>query len=281
MGQPYGKTKLPSDWQRNFRHNITSINLQQLKISAGIRIGIFIIALLAIGLVSNHIRESVIVILGTINVSLLEVQRPKWTIMVRTLILVSIINASLFTIGSLIGANEGYIGIALFAIGLFVISYMGVYPNPAPSIVIISSVIFSVGVSLPGLNAMTASERFLLLLLGGLWGTFGAAVIVPIINLKKRLRSTIIKKEAEAEAESSSIQKQQQQHSSLFTSLHSRISLQLFKPLISNISPRSGHFQFSLSFCRNCWNRIAYCTKFGHNERILGFDNHMCSTFAF
>ena len=87
MGQPYGKTRLPSDWQRNFLHSITSFNLQQLKIFTGIRIGIFIIALLAIGLVSNHIRESIIVILGTINVSLLEVQRPKWTIMVVLLLL--------------------------------------------------------------------------------------------------------------------------------------------------------------------------------------------------
>ena len=187
MGQPYGKTRLPSDWQRNFLHSITSFNLQQLKIFTGIRIGIFIIALLAIGLVSNHIRESIIVILGTINVSLLEVQRPKWTIMVRTLIIASMINASLFTIGSLIGANDGYIGVPLFASGLFIISFMGVYPNAAPSIVIISSVIFSVGVSLPGLNTIPAYERFLLLLLGGLWGTFGAVVIVHIINLKKSL----------------------------------------------------------------------------------------------
>ncbi len=185
MGQPYGKTRLPSDWQRNFLHSITSLNLQQLKISTGIRIGIFITTLLAIGLISNHIRESVIVILGTINVSLLEVQRPKWTIMVHTLILVSIINASLFTIGSLIGATDIHIGVLLFAIGLFIISYMGVYPNAAArSIVIISSVIFSVGVALPGLNAIPASERFSLILLGGLWGTLGTVVIVPIINLK-------------------------------------------------------------------------------------------------
>ena len=30
MGQPYGKTGLPSDWQRNFLHSITSFNLSQL-----------------------------------------------------------------------------------------------------------------------------------------------------------------------------------------------------------------------------------------------------------
>jgi len=54
MDQPYGKTRLPSDWQRNFLRSITSFNLQQLKIFTGIRIGIFIIALLAIGLLYNY-----------------------------------------------------------------------------------------------------------------------------------------------------------------------------------------------------------------------------------
>ena len=72
----------------------------------------------------------------------------------------------------------------LFALGLFIISYMGVYPN-TDRIVIVSSVIFSVGVSLPGINDIPADERFLLLLLGCLWGTLGA-VIVPIILAKKK-----------------------------------------------------------------------------------------------
>ena len=57
MGQPYGKTGLPSDWQRNFLHSITSFNLGRLRISAGIRAGVLIIALLAIGLGTNHIEN--------------------------------------------------------------------------------------------------------------------------------------------------------------------------------------------------------------------------------
>ena len=239
MGQPYGKTGLPSDWQRNFLHSITSFNLSQLKLSAGIRIGIFIITLLAIGLVSNHIGESILAILGTINISLVaDAQQPKLSIAIRTLIVVSIIDAFVFTIGSLIGIADGYIGLPLFALGLFIISYMGIYPN-ADRIVIVLSVIFSVGVSLPGINNIPADERFLLLLSGCLWGTLGA-IIVPIILAKKK--SISITKERDEEVQSSPVQ-----HSSL-SSFRTSIYLQAIKPLVSNMSLRSGHFQFALSF---------------------------------
>jgi Fusaric acid resistance protein-like len=237
MGQPYGKTGLPSDWQRNFLRSITSFNLGNLKISAGIRTGVLIIVLLAIGLVSDHIRESVLAVLGTINVSLLEIQQPKWTKMTPTLILVSIINAFLFTIGSLIGTTGSYLGASFFAFGLFIISYMGVYPN-ATSIVIISSVIFSVGVSMPGINIIPSGERFLLLFLGGLWGTLGTAIIPIIILTKKKSRSAREAIPATATAKPSSVHN--------FSLPHPII--QVFNPLTSNISLRSGHFQFAIAF---------------------------------
>jgi Fusaric acid resistance protein-like len=242
MGQPYGKTGLPSDWQHNFLHSITSFNLGQLKISAGIRIGIFIIALLTIGLVSNHIGESILAILGTINISLVaDTPQPKLSIMILTLVLVSIIDAFVFTIGSLIGIADGYIGLPLFAMGLFIISFMGVYPN-ADRIVIVLSVVFSVGVSLPGINNIPIGERFLLLLSGCLWGTL-CAIIVPIILAKKKSISITKEKEGNGEVKSSP----PIQHPSS-SSFRPSICLQAFKPLVSNMSLKSGHFQFALSF---------------------------------
>jgi hypothetical protein len=242
MGQPYGKTGLPSDWQRNFLRSITSFNLGNLKISAGIRTGVLIIGLLAIGLISNHIRESVLAVLGTINVSLIEIQQPKWTKMIPTLILVSIINAFLFTIGSLIGTTGSYLGVSFFALGLFIISYMGVYPN-AVSIVIISSVIFSVGVSLPGINIIPSGERFLLLFSGGLWGTLGAAIIPIIVLAKERSTREAIAATATTIATATAKPPYSVHH---FSFPHSII--QVFNPLVSNMSLRSGHFQFAIAF---------------------------------
>jgi hypothetical protein len=77
MGQPYGKARFPSDWRQNFLISITSFNLCLFKISAGIKTGVFIIALLALGLVSNRIGQSILAILGTINISSLDIQQPN------------------------------------------------------------------------------------------------------------------------------------------------------------------------------------------------------------
>ena len=285
MGQPYGKTGLPSDWRRNFLHSITSFNIGRLRISAGIRAGVLIIVLLAIGLVTNHIRESVLAILGTINVCLIEIQTPKWPIMVRTLILVSITNAILFTIGSLIGTTDSHLGIPLFAFGLFILSYMGVYSKTA-SIVIVSSVIFSVGVSLPGINVMPSGERFLLFLLGGLWGTLGAAII-PIILTIKKSSSTIITEAAATPTTARNLPSAQ--YSSSFF-LHT-IS-QVLHPLVSNMSLRSGHFQFAIAFAitgaiglliaqglgliRGYWVLITICVLLLRSDISVTFSSHLC-----
>ena len=153
--------------RRGFLRSLTDFNVGQLSVSAGIRGAVLKTALLIIAVLSNHIIESVVVALGTITVCAVVRKEIKQTIMIRTLILASIINASVFTIGSLIGIS--YLTVPLFAIGLFIISYFGVYPIH-PSILIISAVVFSVGVAVPGINNITPGERFWLFLVGGLWG---------------------------------------------------------------------------------------------------------------
>jgi hypothetical protein len=81
MGQPYGRQDLHPTDNRNFLYSITSINLGQLKLSAGIRIGISISLLLVIGLVYNSIGESILAISGTINISLVgDAQQPRLSI---------------------------------------------------------------------------------------------------------------------------------------------------------------------------------------------------------
>ena len=120
MSQPYGKTGSTSGW-RTFLRSLTSFDFSQLNVSAGIRAGVLIISLLIIGVFSNHIREATLAALGTI---FFLQGRTKQTIAIRTLILASVINASAFTIGSIIGTT--YLAVPLLAIGLFIISYLGV-----------------------------------------------------------------------------------------------------------------------------------------------------------
>src|SRR5215467_4311174 len=168
MSQPYGKTGPTSGWPRNFLHSLTSFDFSQLNVYAGLRAGVLITSLLIIGVFSNHIREATLAVLGTI---FFLQGRTKQTIAIRTLILASVINASAFTIGSIIGTT--YLAVPLLAIGLFIISYFGVYPNTA-IIVVISAVVFSFGVALPGINNIPPGERFWLFLVGGLWGIIDA-----------------------------------------------------------------------------------------------------------
>ena len=100
---------------------------------------------------------------------------------------------------------------------------------------IISSVLFAVGVSLSGINIMPAGERFWLLLLGGLWGKFGAAILFVILT-KNRSKAITTLEEVEGAGAI-------QYLSSFIHSIN-----QIFNLLLNNMSLRSGHLQFSISF---------------------------------
>jgi hypothetical protein len=140
------------------------------------------------------------------------------------LILASVINASAFTIGSIIGTT--YLAVPLLAIGLFMISYFGVYPNTA-TIVVISAVVFSFGVALPGINNIPPGERFWLFLVGGLWGLLGAITVIGWQLLKKNPAIEVVKPPVQA---------------------HLRSNPGVLDPLKNNMSLQSGHFQFAVSF---------------------------------
>jgi Fusaric acid resistance protein-like len=212
--------------RRGFLRSLTDFNVGQLSVSAGIKAAVLITALLIIGVLSNHIIGSVVAALGTIFGCVLLRKEIKQTIMIRTLILASIINASIFAIGSLIGTS--YLVVPLFAIGLFIISYFGVYPFH-PSILIVSAVVFSVGVAIPGINNITPGERFWLFLVGGLWGVPGAITSLSRQVLKKDSAISVVKL------------------SSVKAQLRT-INLRIFHPLANNMSLKSVHFQFAVRF---------------------------------
>jgi hypothetical protein len=65
MSQPYGKTGSTSGWPRNFLRSLTSFDFSQLNVYVGISAGVLITSLLIIGVLSNHIREATLAVLGT------------------------------------------------------------------------------------------------------------------------------------------------------------------------------------------------------------------------
>ena len=116
-----------SNWPRKFLQTIKKLDVSLLNKYSGLRIGLFVITPLFIGLIVHHVSEAVFATLGTMNVIMVEGRRPDWATD-EILVLVSIIYASVFTIGILI-STTGPLLISLYALGLLMISYIGVYPR--------------------------------------------------------------------------------------------------------------------------------------------------------
>ncbi len=76
MSQPNGKTKPTSGRRGDFLSSLSSFNLTQLDASLAIKAGVLITVLLIIGVLSNHIGESVLAALGTINVCIPDGAMP-------------------------------------------------------------------------------------------------------------------------------------------------------------------------------------------------------------
>ena len=62
----------------------------------------------------------------------------------------------------------------------------------------ISAVVFSVGVALPGINNIPPGERFWLFLVGGLWGVLAAIISLGWQLLKKNPALEVVKPPVQA-----------------------------------------------------------------------------------
>jgi hypothetical protein len=189
---------------------------------SGLRIGLFVITPLLIGLILHHVSEAIFATLGTMNVIMVEGRRPDWATD-EILVLVSIIYASVFTIGILI-STTGLLLVPLYALGLFMISYIGVYPR-AVNIALVCSVVFSIGIGLPPHTISGIAESFLLYFVGALWGVLG--VTIPFLSSRSKPKATAISTEL----------------------YHFGVAYrEKLKPLLINISLRSESFKFSIFF---------------------------------
>ena len=213
--------------RRDFLRNLRRFEFSNLRLFYGVKMGFFMMTLLAIGIVFN--REVIFATLGTLfiastSMSVLEEQRSKRS-KINTLIVISGVNASTFTIGTIV-ATTGFLVVPLCALGLFIISYAGVFPNSA-SIVFIACLTFSVGIGQSSGGIIAMGERFLLVIAGGLWGILGSIIPTP---------HSISKPKAEAEYVSVRPPHPQVTHR------------EWLKPLASNLSLRSEFFRFALTF---------------------------------
>jgi len=184
--------------------------------------------LLIIGLVFNH--ELIFATLGTLfiagtSVSILEEQRSRQS-KINTLILISVVNALTFAIGTAL-TTTGFLLVPLCALGLFIISYAGVFPNSI-NIVFIAAITFSVGIGQSaGGGVIDITERFVLVIAGGLWGILGSIIAISHSISKKMPDATTY-----ASVQSSPLQITHEKW---------------FKPLSSNLSLKSEVFRFAIT----------------------------------
>jgi Fusaric acid resistance protein-like len=174
-------------WPRDFLHSLTSFDVGQLTVVSGVRIGLFVITPLVTGLFLNRIPEAIFATLGTMTVSMVEGQRPEWATN-NILILVCVIYASGFAVGIVV-STTGFLVIPLYALGLFIISYAGVYPRVV-NISSVCSIVFSIGIGLPGPSISVAGEGFLLYFVGGLWALLG--VVIPLLHSTSKPKPTTV-----------------------------------------------------------------------------------------
>ena len=216
------------NWRRQFLGNLRRFEATNLRLFYGVIMGCFMMTLLIIGLVFNH--ELIFATLGTLfiagtSVSILEEQRSRQS-KINTLILISVVNALTFAIGTAL-TTTGFLLVPLCALGLFIISYAGVFPNSI-NIVFIAAITFSVGIGQSaGGGVIDITERFVLVIAGGLWGILGSIIAISHSISKKMPDATTY-----ASVQSSPLQITHEKW---------------FKPLSSNLSLKSEVFRFAIT----------------------------------
>lgn len=220
---------------RNFIRDLVTVDfsvLTRADIYTGLRLSILLLVVLVLGLITNHVSESALAMLGTAYVLAVELIRTAvlkdTTHTTRVMLSVSLLYASIYAIGVVISSSE-YFATLILAIGLFIVSYSYVYPK-ARLYGYLASLVFVASLGLTGSGSVTltmAVPSFLLIFVGGLWAIVGSKIFP--------LR---IAKGQEGSVTESSVQKQDNETK---VSWRDRI-----EPLTENLSIHSENLQYAL-----------------------------------
>ena len=216
-----------SHWWSNFVHDLITVDFSQTDIYTGVRIATLVVAIIVLGLITNHVAEASLVFLGAAYVLAIDEIRSKWP-RTRLLLTVSILYASIFAIGMIISASD-FLVVPLLALGLFTISYLRVFPR-ALMIFMFTGLVFVIAIATHHATLTLAGQAFLLIVAGGLWAILGG-IIFPARKTSKR--PTLAE---------DSIQKQHQQQPQPKLTWREK-----FRPLTSNLSLHSQYFQYAIA----------------------------------
>jgi len=167
--------KTLAEWMKTLSKSIITLDTNQHDTLKGIRIALFTVAPLLVGLATNQTSAGFAVALGAFNLSIPETPDSPTRKLLPLLALSSVIYAFAFAFGTLV-AISGPFSIPFFGLGFFAAGYLAIRAN-SPIIGSTACVLFSVGVGLPGGGSTAAAwARFWQLLAGGLFGLAGASI---------------------------------------------------------------------------------------------------------
>lgn len=212
----------------NFVHDLITVDSSQIDLYTGVRYATLLVALIVVGLITKHVAEASLVLFGTFLTLVIDEMRSKGKgSRTGVLLTTSVVYASIFAI-SVIISMSGYLVVPLLGAGLFIISYLRVFPR-AFLILMLASIVFVVGITTQDASINLAGLGFLLFVVGGLWAILGGIIFPARKNSKEH---PIVKEE-------DSVQVQQPQ---LKSTLQDK-----FKPLTSNLSLHSQYFQYAIA----------------------------------
>ena len=188
------------------------------------RIAIILIIVTVLGLITGYAAEAGFVVIPSIVCA--PVDLPPYTgTRTRLLLTASILYASIFAIGMVITMSDNLV--VPLGLGLFIIAYFMVYPNALWTL-FYASLMYVIAINYQGATLTLTGQNFLLIFVGGLWAIVGG--IIFLARKTPKQQSTVT---------ADPIQEP----------LQPQLTWQdRFRPLTSNLSVHSKHFQYAIFF---------------------------------
>jgi hypothetical protein len=170
MGEP---ARDATRWRRELLHDITRVDLSRLDNLTGLRAAAFVITPALVGVATGFLFQGLFATIGANFLTSTEGGGPNAT-RLKILAAACLIEPSAFALGTLTGST-GLLAIPVVGLGVFVFLMMKTYTSWA-QVAIITSLVFVVGVGLPGASVSGATERFWTSMAGDLWAFCGVAI---------------------------------------------------------------------------------------------------------
>jgi hypothetical protein len=160
-------------WRRELLRDITRLDLSRLDNLTGLRAAVFVITPALVGVATGFLFQGLFATIGANFLTSTEGSGQNAT-RLKILAAACLIEPTAFALGTLTGST-GLLAIPVVGLGVFVFLMMKTYASWA-QVALITSLVFVVGVGLPGATVSGAFERFWTSMAGDLWVLCGVAL---------------------------------------------------------------------------------------------------------